>query len=52
MVEAVAEGELEAVQRFVAWCHTGPPMASVDDVEETWEESVGLFKRFEARETE
>ena len=31
-VEAVAEGENEAVERFVSWWRQGPPSARVDDV--------------------
>ncbi len=32
-VEAVAEGEREAVDAFVAWCRHGPPAARVEAVE-------------------
>jgi acylphosphatase len=32
-VEAVAEGDDEAVERFVSWCRHGPPSARVEDVE-------------------
>ena len=31
-VEALAEGEHDAVEAFVAWCREGPRMARVDDV--------------------
>jgi acylphosphatase len=31
-VEAVFEGESEAVERMVAWCHHGPPRAVVTAV--------------------
>jgi acylphosphatase len=31
-VYAEAEGEAEAVDRFVAWCRRGPPHAQVDKV--------------------
>ena len=27
-----AEGEEEALEKFVAWCRKGPPRASVDEV--------------------
>jgi acylphosphatase len=40
-VEAVFEGELEAVQAMIAWARKGPPMAYVDRVEVTEEEPVG-----------
>ena len=32
-VEIVAEGELEAVDELVQWCHQGPPAAQVTGVE-------------------
>jgi len=34
-VEAVFEGEPEAVERALAFCHTGPPLAHVTAVEAT-----------------
>jgi len=34
-VETLAEGEPEALGRYVAWCRRGPPGASVSGVEET-----------------
>ncbi len=32
-VEAVAEGDPGALERWVAWCHQGPPGARVDILE-------------------
>jgi len=40
-VEAVLEGESEAVAAMVRWMGTGPPHASVQRVEVTEEEPVG-----------
>ena len=40
-VEAVFEGEAEAVGRMVDWCHRGPPSARVDGVEVSDEEPQG-----------
>ncbi|HEX32145.1 MAG TPA: acylphosphatase [Candidatus Acetothermia bacterium] len=37
-VEMVAQGEADDVQAFIAWAHSGPPMAIVDSVEVTWDE--------------
>ena len=31
-VEAVFEGQEEAVQSMISWCHSGPPHAVVNDV--------------------
>ena len=40
-VEAVFEGDDEAVDRLVAWCRQGPPGARVDHVEVTDEMPTG-----------
>ena len=34
-VEAVVEGEADAVQAFITWCRTGPPGAHVTEVRVT-----------------
>ena len=41
-VEAVFEGEPEAVEALVAFCRDGPSRARVEDVEEHTEEPEGL----------
>lgn len=35
-VEAVVEGEEQAVRDLVEWCRSGPPHASVEDIEVSW----------------
>lgn len=40
-VEAVFEGEPEAVEAMIAWCHRGPPAARVKRVAVSWEEPRG-----------
>ena len=40
-VEAVVEGEPDAVARVVMWCHEGPPRAHVQRVEVRDELPVG-----------
>jgi acylphosphatase len=45
-VEAVVEGEGEAVQAFIAWCHKGPPGAHVIDVQVTLDLYTGEFQGF------
>ncbi|MCS7136073.1 MAG: acylphosphatase [Nitrososphaerota archaeon] len=45
-VEAVFEGEREAVVSMIEWCHRGPPDAIVENVEVKWEEYKGEFKDF------
>ncbi len=48
-VEAVAEGPREAVERFVAWCHEGPPAARVTGVDVQWSEFTGDFTGWTTR---
>lgn len=40
-VEAVFEGEAEAVERMLAWCHRGSPMSQVQRVAVQAEEPQG-----------
>lgn len=46
-VEAVAEGAVGAVDRFVDWCRTGPRGARVTGVEAVDEPDAGGFEEFE-----
>lgn len=48
-VEAVVEGEANAVEKMIAWCQKGPPMASVSEVEVSWETYRGAFDNFTIR---
>jgi acylphosphatase len=41
-VEAVFEGDADAVDAMVSWCRSGPSRADVDDVEVSEEEPEGL----------
>jgi acylphosphatase len=43
-VEAVFEGNQDAVQAMVDWCHVGPRSARVTDVTVDWQEPEGLFE--------
>jgi acylphosphatase len=45
-VEAAVEGEEDAVQGFIAWCHDGPPGAHVTDVQVTIEPYTGELQGF------
>ena len=45
-VEAVLEGEANAVERVLEWCRSGPSSASVESVDVSEEEPEGLT-RFE-----
>lgn len=47
-VEAVFEGEADAVKTMVQWCHEGPVSATVDEVEVLAESPEGL-RGFETR---
>lgn len=51
-VEALFEGEPEAVEAMIAWCRRGPPLARVDDVDITRSPgSGGIIKPFAVRPT-
>lgn len=41
-VEVVVEGEPDAVEALVRWCHIGPPRALVTNVTSTTEPPEGL----------
>lgn len=40
-VEAVFEGNADAVESMVAWCHDGSPQAAVEDVEVAYGDPQG-----------
>ena len=48
-VEAVFEGEREAVERMIEFCRHGPPAAEVENVEVRWETPTGEHKGFKIR---
>jgi len=45
-VEAVFEGEKDAVEALIDFCRRGPPAARVTNIEVFWEEYKGEFKDF------
>lgn len=48
-VEAVFEGEREAIEKAIEWCRRGPPLARVDRVEVKWLEYKGEYDDFTVR---
>lgn len=48
-VEAVFEGEEEAVEEMIAWCHEGPSYAHVTKVDVNHEPHTGEFDSFQVR---
>lgn len=48
-VEALLEGETEAVSRVIAWCQQGPPAAQVTAVRTAWGDYKGEFADFVIR---
>jgi acylphosphatase len=48
-VEVVAEGPEEKLQELIEFCHRGPPLAHVTNVEIRWEEPTGEFRGFSVR---
>lgn len=49
MVYIEAEGEENALQDFLTWCRTGPPMATVERVEYGWSDTLKNFAGFEIK---
>ena len=45
-VEAIFEGDREAVEEMITFCKTGPPGALVKDVEVRWETYTGEYRDF------
>jgi len=45
-VEAIFEGEEDAVKEAIEWCKRGPPLASVEMVEVRYERPTGEFRGF------
>ena len=45
-VEAVFEGEDESVDKMLKWCHTGSPIARVEEVLTEEEPYTGEFRNF------
>lgn len=45
-VEAVFEGERDAVNQVIEWCKKGPDGAFVQKVDVCWEEFLGEFDEF------
>jgi len=46
-VEAVVQGQDEAVDALIAWAHAGPPMARVERITRT--DTQGQFSGFDKR---
>jgi acylphosphatase len=46
-VEAVVQGQDEAVDALIAWAHAGPPTARVEHITQT--DTQGQFSGFEKR---
>lgn len=48
-VEAIAEGQAEALDHLIAFCRVGPPAARVAQLDLAWEAPTGEFVTFETR---
>jgi len=48
-VEAVFEGDEEAVKALVEYCHHGPSYARVTNIDASWEDYRGEFSDFKMR---
>lgn len=51
-VEAIFEGDKEAVEQMVDWCRQGPPLAVVESIDADHCEPEGLAPPFQVRPTE
>ncbi len=45
-VEAVFQGNENQIIEMINWCHKGPPLAKVNNVDVTKKQSVDIFKDF------
>jgi len=45
-VECLLEGERDAVEALIRWCHHGPPGGHVESVTTKWEEYTGALQGF------
>ena len=50
-VEALFEGDRQAIERVLAWCKLGPPAAQVDEVQVEWQDSSEQLEAFNVRPT-
>lgn len=48
-VEAVMEGDREAVEALIDWCKRQQPYARVSEAKVSWEEATGEFDGFRVR---
>ncbi len=48
-VYSEAEGSKEMLDKFLAWCRKGPPLAIVDKIDFFFEKPSGGFSEFEIR---
>ena len=48
-VEAVFEGDDENVDKMLAWCHSGPPAARVENITVKEEPYTGEFRDFSVK---
>ena len=45
-VEAVFEGEEERIEEMINWCHQGPPLAEIVNIEVKKQPPTNYFDRF------
>ena len=46
-VEAVFEGDKDAIKKLISWCWIGPAGAKVTNIEVEWEEYLGEYSSFD-----
>jgi acylphosphatase len=45
-VEALVEGDKDAIERFITWAHVGPTLAIVDRVDVEWDDPTETMTTF------
>lgn len=48
-VSIEAEGQREALEKFLDWCYTGPDRAEVDKIDFSWTDELKNYDVFETR---
>jgi acylphosphatase len=46
-VGASVQGDENKIEEFIRWCHDGPPLANVDDIQVSEEMSTTIFASFD-----
>lgn len=48
-VELYAQGDEKTLKQLLDWCKKGPPQASVEDIQATWDKDFPVGSQFEVK---